>query len=78
MTPRRNLPDLVGLVADDDRVAGVRTALVAADEIGVLREEVDDLSLPFVAPLRADDDGRGHVPHCCTSAGVTPGQVLTP
>ena len=64
---RRDLPDLVGLVSDDDRVAGVRAALVAADEIGVLREEVDDLSLPFVAPLRADDDGRGHARQSCRS-----------
>ena len=58
--PGRDLPDLVGLVVDDDGVAGVRPALVAADQIGLLREQVDDLALPLVAPLRADDDGRGH------------------
>ena len=45
---------------DDDRVPGVRAALVAADEVGVLGEQVDDLALALVAPLRADDDGRRH------------------
>ncbi len=64
---RRDLADLVRLVADDDRVAGVRTALVAADEIGVLREQVDDLPLPLVAPLRTDDDGRRHARQSCRS-----------
>ena len=63
----RDLADLVRLVADDDRVAGVRAALVAADEIRVLREQVDDLSLPLVAPLRTDDDGRGHARQSCRS-----------
>ena len=54
------------VVTDDDGVAGVRAALVAADEIGVLRKQVDDLSLALVAPLRADDDGRGHVSQSCS------------
>ena len=63
--PTRNLADLVRLVLDHDRVAGIRAALVAADEVGLLGQEVDDLSLAFVAPLRPDDDGRGHVPECC-------------
>ena len=57
----RRLPDLERLVADDDRVPGVRPALVAADHIRALREQVDDLALALVAPLRADDDGRRHV-----------------
>src|SRR5262249_6745878 len=56
----RDLADLVGLVADDDRVPRVGAALVAADEVGVLREEIDDLPLALVAPLRPDDHGRGH------------------
>ena len=68
----RDLPDLVGLVAHDDGVAGVRSTLVAADEIRVLREQVDDLSLPLVAPLRADDDGRGHARQSCTGGGQSP------
>ena len=52
--------ELVRLVADDDRVPGVRPAVVAADDVGVLREQVDDLALALVAPLRADDHGRRH------------------
>ncbi len=66
--PGRDLPDLVGLLADDDGVAGVRPTLVAADEVGVLGEEVDDLPLALVAPLRADDHGRGHVLQSRTGA----------
>ena len=61
----RRLADLERLVADDDRVPGVRPALVAADEIGTLREQVDDLALALVSPLRADDDGRGHRAAVC-------------
>ena len=68
--PRRDLPDLVRLAVDDDRVPGVRAALVAADEVGVLGEQVDDLALPLVAPLRADDHGRGHVPHSRMRCGA--------
>ncbi len=49
-------------LADDDRVPGVRPALVAADDISTLREQVDDLALALVTPLRADDDGRWHAP----------------
>ena len=62
----RDLADLVRLVADHDRVAGVRAALVATDEIRALREEVDDLALPLVPPLRADDDGGWHARQSCT------------
>jgi hypothetical protein len=48
-------------------VAGVVAALVAGYDVEVLTEEIDDLSLPLVAPLRAGDgqissgthDGRG-------------------
>ena len=69
--PRRDLPDLVGLAGDDDRVAGVRTALVAADEIRLLGEQIDDLSLALVAPLRTDDDSRGHVRQSCTRRGAS-------
>ena len=60
--PARNLPNLVRLPGDDDGVPGIRAALVTADEVGVLGEQVDDLPLPLVAPLRPDDHGRGHMP----------------
>ncbi len=56
----RNLANLVRLAVDDDRVPGVRTALVAAHEVAVLGQQVDDLALALVSPLCADDDGGGH------------------
>ena len=81
----RQRADLERLVADDDRVAGVRAALVAAHDVRVLREQVDDLPLAFVAPLRTDDDGRRHAPECRPGVGPcparprpVPGTVTTP
>ena len=59
--PRGHMAQLVGRAVGDDRVPGVRAAVVAADDVRVLRQEVDDLALALVAPLRADDHGRGHV-----------------
>src|SRR2546422_995212 len=38
-----------------DRVARVRAALIAHDEVGALGEHVDDLPLALVPPLSADD-----------------------
>src|SRR5438132_4531290 len=58
--PRRDMLQLVGFAVDHERVAGVRAAVVAADEVGVPGEQVDDLAFPLVAPLRAHDDGGGH------------------
>ena len=58
--PRGHVPELVGLPVGDDRVTGVRPALVSADDVRVLRQQVDDLALALVAPLRPDDDGRWH------------------
>src|SRR5205807_4533004 len=63
--PARDLADLERLAAGDDRVAGVRTALVAAHDVRGLGEQVDDLPLALVAPLRADDHGRWHVRGVC-------------
>ncbi len=68
--PGRDRPDLVRLAVDDDRVPGIRATLIAADEVGLLGEQVDDLALPLVAPLRADDHGRGHVPHSRMRCGA--------
>ena len=67
--PGGDVLELVGLAVGHDGVAGVGTAVVAADEVGVLRQQVDDLPLPFVAPLRADDHGRWHVPQCALCGG---------
>src|SRR5438132_11096476 len=41
-------------------MAGIVTALEAHDDIGLLRQPVDDLALPLVTPLGADDDNIGH------------------
>src|SRR5207249_5842150 len=38
-----------------DRVARIRSALIAHDQIGALGEHVDDLPFALVAPLGADD-----------------------
>ncbi len=57
---RRKLSDLVRVAAEDDRVPGVRAALVTADDVRLLGEQVDDLALALVAPLRPDDHGRRH------------------
>ena len=52
---------LVGLVADDEGVAGVVPALEAHDNVGPLRQPVDDLALALVAPLGADHHHVCHV-----------------
>ena len=63
--------ELVGLAVGDDRVARVRAALVAADEVRVLGEQIDDLPLALVAPLRTDDDCRGHGRSVCQKPSAT-------
>ena len=39
----------------DNRMSGIRAPRRPRDHVEVLAEDVDDLPLPFVAPLRADD-----------------------
>ena len=58
--PRGHVLELVRLAVRDDRVPGVRPTLVAADEIRMLRQQVDDLPLALVPPLGAHDDGGRH------------------
>ena len=53
---RRDQVELELLAVAHDRVAGVVAALEADHEVGLLGEQVRDLSLSFVAPLGADDD----------------------
>ena len=65
--PGGKLAELERLAGDDHRVAGVRPTLVAADDVRLLREQVDDLALAFVAPLRTDDDGGRHDGECARS-----------
>ena len=45
----------VSLIADDDRVTGVRAAVVSDNDIVPAGEKVNDLAFSLVAPLQADD-----------------------
>ena len=45
-----------GAVAEIDGVPGVRAPLISHHPVGALGQHVHELPLPFVAPLRADDD----------------------
>ena len=56
----RQQRQLVGHVADDQRVAGIVAALESHHDVGLFREPVDDLALALVAPLGADNH---HVRH---------------
>src|SRR3546814_3637522 len=56
----RQQAELVGVLADDKRMAGIMPALETDDDIGSLRKPVDNLSLSLVAPLGAD---HGHIGH---------------
>ena len=51
----------VTLAADDHGVPGVVPALVADDVAVLLGQQIDDLGLALVSPLRPDDDGDRHV-----------------
>ncbi len=44
--------------ADRDGVPGVRPALVAHHPVGALGDDVDELPLPFIAPLSSDHHER--------------------
>ncbi len=59
--PARQQRELVGLVADHQRVAGVVAALEAHHDVGAAGQPIDDFALALVAPLRADHrDVRHH------------------
>ena len=51
---------LVGFIADDERVAGVVAALETHDHVGAAGKPVHDLPFALVAPLRADDGDVAH------------------
>ena len=65
----RQQRQLVDLAVDDQRMAGIVAALEAHDDVGALRQPVDDLALALVAPLRADDHHIGHVTFPSESCG---------
>ena len=58
--PRRQQRELVDLVADHQRVAGVVPALEAHHHVGPRRQPVHELALALVAPLGADHRHIGH------------------
>ena len=57
---RRQQAELVGLVTNDQRMAGIVPALKAHDGVGATGQPVDNLALALIAPLGADD---GYVCH---------------
>ena len=52
--------ELPGLAAADHRMAGIGAALVANDQVVLLRKNVDELAFGLVTPLQSDDTGAGH------------------
>ncbi len=52
----RNLVKDKGFVADVDGVPRVCPALIPHHPSGALGENVDELPLPFIPPLRSDND----------------------
>ena len=70
--PGRTMPEgskseLIGLVADDERMAGIVAALEADDDVRLEREPIDDLALALVAPLGADHH---HIRHGVTKSPI--------
>ena len=55
--------ELEHTVVNNDRVPGVHSTLVANHHICRAAEEIRDLPLSFVTPLRSDDDNVGQR-HC--------------
>jgi hypothetical protein len=49
------------LAVNDEGVARVVAALEADDDVGIVGEEIDDLSFAFVSPLGADNCDVGHL-----------------
>ena len=66
---------LVRRAANNQRVAGVVTALKAHDNVGTLREPIDNLALALVAPLGTDNHNVGHLQ---TFAKLGPGDCQGP
>src|SRR3546814_19511853 len=56
---RRQQRQLVHLLADDERMAGIMTALEADHGVGPAREPSDDLPLALLAPFRHNGRAAG-------------------
>jgi hypothetical protein len=48
------------LAFDDHCVSGVVAALEPHDEVGVFRQQIDNLPFSFIPPLGSDDHDVGH------------------
>ncbi len=57
---RWNQMQNIGPVADLDRMAGVRTALIAGDDVRFRTEDVDNLAFALISPLCANYDADCH------------------
>jgi hypothetical protein len=57
---RRQQGQLIGLITDHQRMAGIMPALKTDDDISLAGEPVDDLALALIAPLRANHCNIGH------------------
>src|SRR6185295_16071687 len=58
--PGRDQVEHERAIPHHDGVAGVRSALVAGHDVGLLAQEIDDLALALVTPLGADHDTARH------------------
>ena len=52
----RNLVQDERLIADVHSMTRIRAALISHHPVGTLGQNIDELALPLVAPLRTDDD----------------------
>ena len=75
--PARDLVQNERFVADVNGVPCIRSALIAHDPVGSLRDDVDELSLPFIAPLRPNyyDGARLRIEHATPVRGEIPGKL---
>src|SRR4029077_2000407 len=65
------------LSVDHQRVSRVRAAAPTDDDLSLLGEQIDDLALTFVSPLRSDDDDDGHLfLFLFSNAALAPGAAL--
>ena len=53
----------------DDSVASVGATVEPSADVVVLREDIHKLSLAFIAPLRAEDDGEVRSHACFAATG---------
>ena len=45
----------MGLIPDEDSMAGISTTSASSDHVCPLGEQINDLSFAFVSPLEAND-----------------------